>query len=103
MKLNKFAHDLTFWSLVVATVILVIISAIVRDYKYMVTNTTGFIIEMVLFSTLPPLVISLVFFKTRNITKKESIIWFLYMVLKFAIFHILFQLAGIYTIFFQIK
>lgn len=101
MKLDKLAHDLTVWTLIIASIFLVIISAIVRDYNYIVQNTKGFVIEMIMFSFLPPLVISLVFFKTRKVTIKDTLVWYCLMVIKFAVFHILFQLSGIYTIFFK--
>ena len=101
MKLSKFAHDLFVWSLVTAAAVLVVIAIFVRDYEFIVKNTKGFVWEMVVFSIIPPLIIAFVFFKTRKINVKDSLTWFGVMVAKFAIFHVLFQLSGIYTILFE--
>lgn len=102
MKLSKFTHDLSIWSLIIASIVLIIISAIVRDYKFIINNPKGFIFELLAFSIVPPLVIAFVFFKTRGITVKDTILWFVWMVLKFAAFHIFFQLSGVYTILFSL-
>lgn len=103
MKLSKFTHDVLIWALIVATIMLIVISAIVRDYAFIKNNPKGFIFEMLAFSILPPLVIAFVFFKTRGITVKDTIVWFILMVLKFAAFHLLFQLSGVYTILFSLS
>ena len=102
MKLSKFTHDFLIWALIAATVMLIVISAIVRDYSFIKKNPNGFIFEMLAVSIVPPLVIAFVFFKTRGINVKDTIVWFILMVLKFAAFHLLFQLAGIYTVLFSL-
>lgn len=102
MKLDKFAHDLFLWSLIAAIIVLIIISIFVRDYEFIVKNPKGFIWEMIVFSVIPPLIIVFVFFKTRKINVKDSLTWLGLMIAKFAIFHVLFQLAGIYSILFQL-
>lgn len=81
-----------------ALVVLIVTSAIVRDYYFIVANPGKFMIELVFFSVIPSLLIALVIFKTRNIPVKDTISWLLVMIFKFAVFHILFQLSGIYTV-----
>lgn len=100
MRLSKALNKIILWGLIVAFIILVITSVIVRDYNYMVQQPWNFTIETLAFSIIPSLIIAFIFFKTRGIGVKTSVIWFILMVLKFAIFHILFQLSGIYSVVF---
>lgn len=101
MKLSKFTHDFLLWALIAATVLLVVISAIVRDYAFIKNHPKSFIFETLVVSIAPSLVLAFVLFKTRNVKVKDTIVWFSLMVLKFAAFHVLFQLSGIYTVLFS--
>jgi hypothetical protein len=101
MTLSKTLNKIIVWGLIVAFIVLVITSIIVRDYQYMVQHPLNFSIETVVFSVIPALIIAFIFLKTRGLSVKTSFIWFIVMVLKFAIFHILFQLSGIYTVVFS--
>jgi len=97
-KLKTALTNAITWGLVAVMFILVVTSAIIRDYLYIVEHPIKFTIEMIFFSVIPSLLITLVFVRTRNIPMNDGIMWFVLMVIKFAIFHVLFQLSGIYAV-----
>lgn len=98
MQLSTAVKHIVFWSLVAASVFLVITSIIVRDYSFIVNHPIAFTVEMIFFSVVCSFIIAVVFARTRKINVKETWIWFATMVIKFALFHVLFQLSGIYTV-----
>jgi hypothetical protein len=98
MKLSKAVKHIVFWSLIAFSVFLVITSIIVHDYSFIVDHPIAFTVEMVFFSVVCAFIIAVVFARTRKINVKETWIWFTTMVIKFALFHVLFQLSGIYTV-----
>lgn len=101
MKLSAWVNRSIFIAMVIALIALTVTAIIVRDYDFMVKHPWAFIIEIIFFSAVPSLLIAIVFVKTRRITIKDGIIWFFVMMLKFAIFHILLQLSGVYTVLFE--
>jgi hypothetical protein len=86
--------------MVIAFIVLVLTSVFVRDYAFIVEHPWLFILELVFFSLVPAMMIALVFVKTRHIKVKEGMKWLVALTLKFALFHILFQLSGVYTVLF---
>lgn len=101
MRISKFVNKVILWSIIIAFVFLVITSLLVRDYYFIIKHPYDFIWELLFFSVVPSLLFVFIFVKTRNIPVKDTIPWFIAMVVKFAIFHILFQLSGVYTVIFQ--
>lgn len=101
MNISKWVNRYIFIGLVVALIALLVTSIMVRDYKFIVEHPWAFVIELLFFSAIPSLLIAIVFVKTRRITIKDGIIWFFVMMIKFAAFHILLQLSGVYTVLFQ--
>lgn len=98
MKIGKAVKTIVLWGLILAAVGLIVTSIIVRDYSFIVEHPFAFCIELVFFSVVCSLIIAVVFARTRKISIKEIWTWFFAMVLKFAAFHILFQLSGVYTV-----
>jgi hypothetical protein len=101
MRLSKFVNKVILWTMIIAFIFLVITSIIVRDYDFIIKHPYDFIWELLFFSVVPSLIFVFIFVKTRNIKIKKTIPWFLVMVIKFAIFHLLFQLSGVYTVVFE--
>lgn len=97
-KLSRTLNKIIFWSLIAATVVLFITSLIVRDYYFIVEHPWLFFWELLCFSIIPALLIAFVIAKTRNLPVKDTFTWLVAMVIKFSIFHILFQLSGVYTV-----
>jgi len=100
MRLTKFLNQVIVWGLVAALLILVITSLIVRDYGFIIHHPLPFIVELLFFSLIPSLFIIIVFVRTRHIPVKDSLNWLGVLTVKFAMFHILFQLSGVYTVLF---
>lgn len=99
-KLSIWINQTILWSLIAAVMILVITSLMVRDYAFIVNHPKKFMWELMFFSVIPSLMIALVFAKTRKIPVKDTVSWFVALVVKFAIFHVLFQMSGVYTVLF---
>jgi hypothetical protein len=97
-KLSRTLNQVIFWSLIIATIVLVITSLIVRDYYFIVEHPWLFVWELLCFSVIPSLLIVFVMAKTRSISVKDVFKWLIAMIIKFAVFHILFQLSGVYTV-----
>jgi hypothetical protein len=95
MNIPKFMKRLLYWSIGIGLVILIITAFFVRDYHFIVQHPYYFLIEVLVFSIVPSLVV-LILIKTRELPVKESLFWFLILAGKFALFHIVTQLSGIY-------
>lgn len=100
-KVSKFVNNGIIWSLGIGVVLLVITSIIVRDYDFIVKHPLSFTLELLVLSVVSSLLICVVFLRTRNIPVKDVFAWFIAITVKFALFHILFQLSGVYTVLFQ--
>lgn len=96
MDVPKVLSHATIWIIVLIFIVLIITSAIVRDYRYMVEKPLFFMVETIMISILPALPIFF-FYVTRSTSPKQTTLTFLALVIKFAALHILFQLSGIYS------
>jgi prolipoprotein diacylglyceryltransferase len=81
--------------------ILVVLSLIVRDYKFIVENTTDFVFELIMFALVSSILVSWVLYETRKLSKQYTFWLFISLFIKFAIFHVVCQLSGIYTSLFK--
>lgn len=102
-RVAKWVNRVIVIAVIAALIALVVTSILVRDYRFIVDSPVKFTIELIAFSVLPSLFVAIVLVKTRNIPVKDSLLWFLGMLVKFAIFHVLLQLSGVYTILFERK
>lgn len=99
-RIPKWVNRTIVWGIIVALGALVVTSILVRDYAFIIKSPMKFVVELVAFSVLPSLFIAIVLVKTRNIPVKDSFLWFMGLLVKFAIFHVLLQLSGVYTVLF---
>ena len=95
MNISKFMKLLLYWTIGIGLLILLITACFVREYKFIVDYPYYFALELAVFSIIPSLVV-LLMVKTRGLPIKESIYWFLLLAFKFAVFHIVAQLSGLY-------
>ena len=100
MDLPKFITEATFWAILVALIALIIPAIIVHDYHFIIQHPVYFTLETITLAVIPALAI-MVFYLTRSIKLKETLLSFVVLAIKFGILHILFQLAGVYTYVFQ--
>lgn len=99
MDVPKLMKSFVIWGLVAALAIMTVTAIIVRDYHFIVEHPVFFAIETFVFSVLPSLVV-LLMVKTRGLTLKESFYWFAILCFKFALFHVVAQMSGVYKQFF---
>lgn len=95
--LSKIITNIMIWGSFFALGALAITAVVVRDYKYIVDHPWYFVIETIVVGAVLSAIFTVTFARTRNIDKHTAFIWYLVSVLKFGGFHILAQLAGIYT------
>lgn len=84
-----------------AIFVLMIVSFVVRDIDFIRAQPADFFIELLFISVIPALLMVFVFAKTRRLDSRQTLVWFLSVLLKLMIFHILFQLSGFYTYVFR--
>lgn len=89
------------YGMIILLVVLLVTSLIVRDYKYIVENTTDFVFEMIMFSLVTAALITWVFYETRQLSKEYTFWLFISIFIKLALFHLFCQLSGIYTSLFR--
>lgn len=99
-KLSHVLNKVILYCIFLATLVLVVTSFIVRDVAFIKNHPMSFLVELFFMSVVSSLIICFVFARTRLVRVKDSITWFFALVAKFAIFHILFQLSGVYTVMF---
>lgn len=99
--LSSLLNKVIMWSLIIATAVLIITSILVKDVGFIKSDPIAFLIELLFISVISSLIICVVFAKTRNVKVKDTITWFLALMAKFAIFHVLFQLSGVYSAMFD--
>lgn len=90
-------NEVVFYGIILAVVVLVFTSVIVHDYRFIVEHPWAFCVELAFVGALPALLMVGVFYRTRNVSVKSSFLWFFTLTLKFALFHILLQLSGVYS------
>ena len=98
-NLPKVLEYIIGWGMFVALIFLAITSAIIQDYKYIVDHPLYFTAEMFMFAVVPATIVFL-FIKTRGVRIRDSIYMFLLLTVKFGLFHLFFQLSGVYTLMF---
>lgn len=102
-KLSTTVNYVILWTVIAALVFLIVTSIIVRDYEFIIKSPGLFIIEILFFSVIPALIIVFIMARTRNMPVKDTLGWLIAMIFKFSIFHVLFQLSGVYTVLFNPK
>lgn len=100
-NISVIMEKLIIWVIIIGLVALIFVAIIVHDYQYIIDHPVYFIIELIFSSVIPTLLIIVIFVRTRNLFIKDSITWFIFLSMKFAVFHLLFQLAGIYSVVFD--
>ena len=96
-EFSKGVNNIILYSLIVAVILLFITSCVIRDIDFIKEKPGYFMLELFCMSVIPSIIIVFVFAKTRGMEMKETIVWCAAMVAKFALFHILFQVSGVYT------
>lgn len=84
-----------------AIFILIIVSLVVRDINFIRDQPADFFIELIFVSLIPALLMVFVFAKTRRLDSRQTLVWFLGLLFKLMVFHILLQLSGFYTYVFR--
>jgi hypothetical protein len=90
-------ENITYIGLFATVLILSIFSFIVKDIGFIRDNPVDFAIELLFISFLPALMMVFVFGRTRKVDSNKLVLWFVTLILKLMIFHILFQLSGLYS------
>ena len=80
-----------------AILVLSITSFIIADVTFIKLYPMDFILEILFVGLIPALLMAFIFAKTRKMNNKDILYWFLTLSIKLIIFHILFQLSGLYT------
>jgi hypothetical protein len=101
MNSNSFITGITFFLIVFGVAIFSAMAGIIRDVEFIIKEPLKFTLELLAMGLLPTIALLLViYFRTNKITSKnktESLIIFL----KFALFHVLFQISGYYRYVFE--
>ncbi len=87
---------LTLLALIGGFIYLLVLSIIVKDFKFIYENPLLFLIETLFMMILPALPL-LFFYVSRKISWNKAMIYAGSLALKFGAFHIVFQLSGLYT------
>jgi hypothetical protein len=85
------------YGVIVVMVFLMIAAVFVQDTAYIVSHPLWFTIEVIAFGAGVAALFVIVLHRSRSLTFATSIKWFAIMTIKFALMHVFFQLAGIYT------
>jgi hypothetical protein len=96
-EFSKAVNRMILISLVVGVILLFITSCVIRDIDFIKEKPLAFALELLCMSVIPAFAIVIVFAFTRGINFKDSIVWLAALVAKFALFHILCQVSGVYT------
>lgn len=83
--------------LFVSVFVLCVVSFYVKDIDFIVRHPFDFFMELFFVSVIPALLMVFVFAKTRRFSSEQTTVWFYSLLLKLMIFHILFQISGIYS------
>jgi len=101
MNSNSFITGITFFIIVCGVAIFSAMAGIIRDVEFIIKEPLKFTLELLAMGLLPTIALLLVmYFRTNKITSKnktDSLIIFL----KFALFHVLFQISGYYRYVFE--
>jgi len=103
VPITNFISNVTMFLLIVSVIFLTTVSVFVRDLSYPIKSPYFFVIETLLMSFLPAIVLLLMcIFRGYSITN-TVIIEFLVFAAHFGVLHILFQFSGCYSILFPPK
>lgn len=80
---------------------LIIVSLVVRDIEFIRNQPGEFFIELIFVSLIPALLMVFVFARTRKLDSRQTLVWFLGILFKLMVFHILLQISGFYTYVFK--
>lgn len=94
-------NTLTIAVIVAGLIFLLALAAVVRDTEFITKHPIMFIIETIAMFVFPGLPI-LMFMLTQDVKVTVAFKFFISIGIKFAIFHVLFHLAGMYRILFEI-
>ncbi len=83
--------------MLLSIVVLLIVSVFVHDYDFITKHPDMFFLEILFLCVIPGVIIGLIFTITRKLRRQDSVYWTFIIILKLLIFHILFQLSGIYS------
>ena len=95
-KLHYIFKIFTIIGLIIGFIYFLVLSLIVKDYKFIYENPLLFFIETLFMMILPALPL-LFFYVSRKISWNKAMIYAGSLALKFGAFHIVFQLSGLYT------
>lgn len=98
---SDFFASLFIYGTIFVLFVLLIVSLFVKDYTYIVENTTDFVFEMIMFALVAAILITWVFYETRGLSKEVAFWLFISVFIKLALFHLFLQLSGVYTSFFK--
>ena len=76
--------------------VLIIFAIKIHSVDTIINNPANFLFEIILIGIIPAFIIALVLLKTRRLEKQKFILTTASLALKFMIFHLLFQLSGVY-------
>ena len=88
---------IVYFATLTAVVTLCVVSFFVHDFGFIMHRPFDFFIELLFVSLVPSLLMVFVFARTRSIDSKSTLVMFFTVMIKLMIFHILFQLSGIYS------
>ena len=94
---------LIYIGIALCVVLLCIISYYVKDFGFIQDNPINFLLEIIGISILPTIIVTIVFTKTRKLTRPEYITLFLMTILQLMVFHLLFQISGSYSAVFETR
>ena len=96
MNSNSILTGFTVFVIVTSLAILTGLSAIIRDTEYMVKEPFKFTVETLLMGFLPAIaIIATIYYRTDEISS-TNIFECIILAIKFALFHVLFQISGYY-------
>ncbi len=87
---------LTLLALIGGFIYLLVLSIIVKDFKFIYENPLLFFVETIFMMILPAIPL-LFFYVSRKISWNKAMIYAGSLALKFGAFHIVFQLSGFYS------
>lgn len=96
MTPQELCTNLILGAVFICFFVLIIFAIKVHSIDAIVSHPGNFLVEIILIGFIPALLIGLVLLKTRKLDRQKFIITTVSLALKFMIFHLLFQLSGVY-------
>jgi hypothetical protein len=82
--------------LAIAIIVLTVMAIIEKNVKFIKEHPVRFIIETIIMTLGPAIVIMYIFKFTRGIKIRNNLSWISIMAAKLLVFHILFEISGLY-------